>query len=371
MKDLKEADITRILETIPHPGPDAGSGNILETGIVQSIDIQDSGEGYEVVCVLEVRPEYGTAMEDLRQQVEGAIARIDRVSKALVVLTAEKKAKETGSSLKQDKPLAPDVKHIIAVASGKGGVGKSTVAINLAAALAKLGQKAGILDADIYGPSVPLLSGLQGRKPDFRKDDERIVPLEAHGLKVMSIGFMVDGEAPMIWRGPMVQSAIVQMLRDVDWGGLDYLIVDMPPGTGDAQLAMAQKVPMSGAVIVTTPQDLSLIDARKAVGMFEKVAVPILGIIENMSYFLCPHCGERSEIFGHGGGRNEAQKANHEFLGEIPLNAHIRALADSGQPLVYADPENIHADIFLEISSSVIAGLAVKKPRPFPRIVFE
>ncbi len=231
---------------------------------------------------------------------------------------------------------------IIAVASGKGGVGKSTTALNLALGLRDLGLRVGVLDADIYGPSMPKLTGIR-EKPQLN-DAKRMIPIKRFGLAVMSIGFLVEEETPMIWRGPMVMSAITQMLREVEWGTLDVMVVDMPPGTGDAQLTLAQQVPLKGAIIVSTPQDLALIDARRGLAMFTRVNVPVLGIVENMSYFQCPHCGTRSDIFGHGGARREAEKLGVAFLGEVPLHMDIRATSDAGTPLVDSEPKSEHAD---------------------------
>jgi ATP-binding protein involved in chromosome partitioning len=261
------------------------------------------------------------------------------------------------------------VKNIIAVASGKGGVGKSTVSANLALGLAKLGMKVGILDADIYGPSLPKLFGLHG-KPQI--DENKIMqPLEAHGLKVMSIGFLVEEETPMIWRGPMVMSALQQMMREVNWGDLDVLVVDMPPGTGDAQLTMAQAVPLAGAVIVSTPQDLALIDARRGISMFKRVEVPILGIVENMSFFVCPHCGTRSDIFGHGGARHEAERLDVPFLGEVPLHIDIRTLSDAGTPVIVAAADSPHAAAFMTIANGVKQALEGGSVKAAPRFVVE
>ena len=259
---------------------------------------------------------------------------------------------------------------MIAVASGKGGVGKSTTAANLALGLKALGLKVGLLDADIYGPSMPKLLGIHG-KP--RLLENRILePMEAYGLKVMSIGFLVEEEAAMIWRGPMVMSAITQMLREVAWGDLDVLVVDMPPGTGDAQLTMAQATPLAGAVIVSTPQDLALIDARRGVSMFKRVEIPILGIVENMATFVCPHCGQASHIFGHGGAREEAKRLGVPFLGEVPLNMTIRELSDAGRPVVVADPEGPHATIYKDMAQQVWASLSGgAAAKPAPRIVIE
>jgi ATP-binding protein involved in chromosome partitioning len=263
----------------------------------------------------------------------------------------------------------PGVTHIIAVASGKGGVGKSTTAANLALALAALGHKVGLLDADIYGPSQPRLMGISG-KPQS-PDGKRLNPMENHGIKVMSIGFMVAEDTPMIWRGPMVMGALTQLLRDVNWAPLDVLVCDLPPGTGDAQLTMAQNVPLSGAVIVSTPQDIALIDAKKGLNMFRKVDVPVLGIIENMSYFCCPNCGHRSEIFAHGGAQREAERGGVDFLGEIPLDIAIRETSDGGRPIVVNDPQSPHAAAYRDIAKRVWDKLQGGTGRAAPRIVIQ
>lgn len=292
------------------------------------------GDKGDVQLVVNVDPALGTAMETLRQSLLTNLQNLKGVSDVQVILTAERApppplhAKEapTRSPSKIDLP----VPIVIAVASGKGGVGKSTVAANLAASMAAQGLRVGLLDADIYGPSQPLLFGLQGEKPEQR--DDLIMPPTAHGVRVMSIGFMVDAEAPMIWRGPMVQSALIQLLRDVDWTGLDVLLLDLPPGTGDTQLTLAQKVALTGAVIVSTPQDLALADARKGIAMFEQVNIPILGLIENMAMFCCPHCGTESAIFGHGGAKAAAAAKSIPFLGEIPLHPDLRFWSDAGTP---------------------------------------
>ncbi len=262
----------------------------------------------------------------------------------------------------------PGVAAIIAVASGKGGVGKSTVAVNLALGLRDLGLKVGILDADIYGPSLPKLLAIRERPQTV--GGTRLKPIVRHGIPVMSIGFLVEEETPMIWRGPMVMSALTQMLREVEWGTLDVMVVDMPPGTGDAQLTMAQQVPLKGAVIVSTPQDLALIDARRGIAMFRRVNVPVLGIIENMSTFICPHCGTRSDIFGHGGARHEAERLHVPFLGEVPLAIDIREKSDSGAPVVAAEPDGAHAKTFRDIAARVREGLRAES-RPAPKIVIE
>jgi ATP-binding protein involved in chromosome partitioning len=264
----------------------------------------------------------------------------------------------------------PGVAAIIAVASGKGGVGKSTTAVNLALGLSALGLKVGILDADIYGPSLPKLLAIRERPQTL--GGTRLKPITRYGLTVMSIGFLIDEETAMIWRGPMVISALTQMLREVEWGTLDVMVVDMPPGTGDAQLTMAQQVPLKGAVIVSTPQDLALIDARRGVSMFKRVNVPVLGIVENMSYFLCPRCGTRSDIFGHGGARHEAERLGVPFLGEVPLHMAIREKSDAGLPVVATEPDSPHAQIYREIAAKVrdqIRGVGIA--RAAPKIVIE
>jgi ATP-binding protein involved in chromosome partitioning len=320
------------------------------------------------------------AWEAVRKRAEEVVRAIPGVKSALVALTAERKA---GAAPSRPAPTAagapgphgeatvgvPGVEAIIAVASGKGGVGKSTTAVNLALGLATLGLKTGILDADIYGPSLPKLLAIKDR-PQRVGNTTRIKPISRYGLTVMSIGFLVDEETPMIWRGPMVISALTQMLREVEWGTLDVMVVDMPPGTGDAQLTMAQQVPLKGAVIVSTPQDLALVDARRGIAMFRRVNVPVLGVVENMSYFECPQCGTRSDIFGHGGARHEAERLGVPFLGEVPLHMTIREKSDAGLPVVATEPDGPHAKAYCEIAARVRDQL--KGPgRSAPRIVIE
>ncbi|MGB4056978.1 MAG: Mrp/NBP35 family ATP-binding protein [Alphaproteobacteria bacterium] len=347
MGDVLQKEVLEALRRVNDPGrgPD-----IVSLGMVTGLQVTADGH---VIFMIEVDPARGSKLEPMRQAAEKAAASVRGVKKVTAVLTAQKPPANDPHGMDKNPRLELPIKNIIAVASGKGGVGKSTVALNLAVALAKAGKRTGLLDADIYGPSVPKMSGLEGQKPE-QGVDGKLIPLEAFGLKVMSIGFMLDNEAPLVWRGPMVQTAVYQMLRDVAWGTdqepLDVLIVDMPPGTGDAQLTLAQKVPVTGAVIVSTPQDIALIDARKAVGMFEKVGVKILGIIENMSTHVCSNCGHEEHIFGHGGARKEAEKLGVPFLGEIPLDIAIREGSDAGRPVA--------GNVFSQISEIVIASVA-------------
>lgn len=321
-----------------------------------------------------------SAKEPLRRQAEEAVRRLPGVLSATVVLTAETpapssasrpaaRAERSGGS--GDRNILRGIartRAIVAVASGKGGVGKSTVAVNLAYALARLGRSVGLLDADIYGPSVPRMVG-ENRQPE--SDGKMLRPIEAGGVKTMSIGYLVDEDRAMVWRGPMVVSAITQMLGDVDWGPLDILVVDMPPGTGDAQLTMAQKVPLAGAVIVSTPQDIALVDARKGIAMFRKVEVPVLGLVENMSHFICPHCGESSEIFGAGGVARTAGELGIEQLGAIPLDPMIRETSDAGAPIVASKPDSPQAQAFLDLAARVDALVADGRQPAAPNIVVE
>ena len=350
-----------------------------------------------VFVSLEVEASRAAEAEPLRAAVERTVSGLPGVGKAFVTLTSPSKGARPGpapqphahdhahhghshapapSPAPGPKAQAartaqgiPGVKTIVAVASGKGGVGKSTTSANLALALRNLGQRVAVLDADIYGPSMPRLFGLK-QKPEV-VEGKTMRPLEAFGLKVMSIGFLVEEETPMIWRGPMVMSAITQMLREVAWGEVDIMIVDMPPGTGDAQLTMAQSVPLAGSVIVSTPQDLALIDARRGIAMFRRTEVPILGIVENMSTFVCPHCGTRTDIFSHGGARHEAERLGVPYLGEVPLALPIRETSDAGRPIVVADPQGPHAQAYAEIARRLMATLQGARSRPAPRIVTE
>lgn len=351
---ISEEQILEALSAVMDGGQD-----IVSKGMVQGLQVQD---GHVVMAVV-VPPQVGAQAEPIRKEAEKVVHSLDGVLSATVVLTAETEGgaasaqsqpahgHDHGAAPAADAPMLPGVKAIIAVASGKGGVGKSTSAVNLALALKAQGLTVGLLDADIYGPSQPRMLGISGEPQS--PDGTTLEPLEGHGIKCMSMGFLVDEETPIIWRGPMVQSALLQMMRDINWGSLDVMIVDMPPGTGDAQLTMAQQVPLTGAVIISTPQDIALLDARKGLNMFRQVDVPVLGIVENMSYFECPHCGEHTNIFSHGGAKKEAETVGMEFLGEIPLDIEIRETSDSGNPIVVSNPESAHAKAYMAIAKRV------------------
>jgi ATP-binding protein involved in chromosome partitioning len=363
-------------------GPDGSP--ITGTGKLSDVVVSDGKVFFSITVDAGLVPQW----EPVRKAAEAAVKSIPGVKSAMVALTGERApgaaraapppARPQGGghghahAPRGERPVQgpPGVAAIVAVASGKGGVGKSTTAVNLALGLRDLGLKVGVLDADIYGPSVPKLLAIRGRPETL--GGNRLKPMTGYGLTVMSIGFLVAEDTPMIWRGPMVMSALTQMLREVEWGNLDVMIVDMPPGTGDAQLTMAQQVPLAGAVIVSTPQDLALIDARRGVEMFKRVNVPVLGVIENMSFFVCPKCGERHDIFGHGGAHAEADKLGVPFLGEIPLHMAIRETSDAGRPVVATDPDGPHAKAYREIAARVRDQLKGKGAgRAAPKIVIE
>ena len=409
---VTQAQVLEALKRVK--GPDL-SGNIVDLGLVSEVLLRDSKAYFSIT----VPAERAEELEPLRQAAEKVVRDLPGIAGVTAVLTAdatgqqrrpaaagagpraaapesrrvqEARARMEGggghahshshahSHAPAQRPAGPagqaqggarrasgvpGIKHLIAVASGKGGVGKSTTAVNLALAFQANGLKAGILDADVYGPSQPKLLGLTGR-PEVGEGN-KLTPMVGWGLKCMSMGFMVDEATPVIWRGPMVVQALTQMLRDVDWGELDVLVIDMPPGTGDVQLTMAQQVPLSGAVIVSTPQDLALIDARKGLNMFRRTDIPVLGIIENMSYFVCSKCGERHEIFGHGGAEEEARKLGVPFLGAVPLHVDIRRRSDAGEPIVASDPASLHAQVFAEIAAKAWAEIqAAEGKRPEP-----
>ncbi|PPR63973.1 MAG: Iron-sulfur cluster carrier protein [Alphaproteobacteria bacterium MarineAlpha3_Bin3] len=342
--------------------PDSGK-DIVSAGMIRGLQTKDG----HVAFAIEVDPDKGAGREPLRKEAEEVVHDLGGVISATVVLTADRSAQGPGQGQPSPsgKPpldhggapggptpaLLPGVAAIVAVASGKGGVGKSTTAVNLALGLAAGGHKTGLLDADIYGPSMPRMMGITGQPSS--SDGTTLAAMENYGIKVMSMGFLVEEDTPMIWRGPMVQSALEQMMRDVSWGELDIMVVDMPPGTGDIHLTLAQKVPLTGAVIISTPQDIALMDARKGLNMFRKVGVPVFGLIENMSYFTCPKCGERSEIFSHGGAKIEADRLGIDFLGEIPLDIIIRETSDGGRPIVVSEPESEHALTYRAIADKV------------------
>jgi ATP-binding protein involved in chromosome partitioning len=327
---------------------DSGTGglDVVARDWVKDILIKDG----HVTFTLDVPAKLGPHLEPVRTAAEKTVHALPGVLTVTAVLTAQsEKPAAAPQAQKRDRIELPTVKYILAVASGKGGVGKSTTAANLALAFAKLGHRVAIFDADIFGPSMPRMLGLSGQKPIL--DGKAVLPLEAHGVKVMSIGFMIAEDNPIIWRGPMVMGALEQMLRDVKWGDIDVMVVDMPPGTGDTQLTMSQRVPLAGAVIVSTPQDIALLDARKGLNMFRRVEVPILGLIENMSYYVCTNCGHREDIFDHGGAKRTADELDAEFLGEIPLDIKIRATSDGGTPIVVTDPDGAHARAYLAIAA--------------------
>ena len=374
---VTKEQVMAALARVPVPG----GTHLTEARVLSDIVVSDGKVFFSItVDAADVQ-----AWEPVRKAAEAAVRAIPDVQSALVALTAERSpgtagrapppsaAPPAGQAHPGDKvqPGVPGIDAFIAVASGKGGVGKSTTAVNLALGLRDLGLKVGMLDADIYGPSLPKLLAIK-EKPQT-VGGNKLKPIERYGLTVMSIGFLIDEETPMIWRGPMVMSAITQMLREVEWGKLDIMVVDMPPGTGDAQLTMAQQVPLKGAVIVSTPQDLALIDARRGIAMFKRVNVPVLGVVENMSYFLCPHCGTRSDIFSHGGAQHEAERLGVPFLGEVPLHMTIREKSDSGLPVVATMPDGEHAKIYRDIAARVLAQLkgGAEAGRTAPKIVIE
>ena len=372
---MNRDDILKALDQVIDP---VSGRSIVQQNMVAGLVLRDNNVGF----ALEVPPTQGPGAEPLRAAAEKAVRALPGVLSVTAVLTAHQDSSpEDGAPHSHARRPAPPqprqppappqgipgVGQIIAVASGKGGVGKSTVAVNLALGLVRQGLKVGLLDADIYGPSVPRLLGIT-QKPD--SDGKKLRPIEKFGLKTMSIGFLVKEDEAMIWRGPMVQSALTQMMADVSWAPLDVLVLDMPPGTGDAQLTIAQRVPLKGAVIVSTPQDIALIDARKGIAMFQKTQVPILGVVENMSVFVCPDCGHAHHIFGHGGARETAEKLGVPFLGEIPLVAKVRELSDAGTPVMVTDPDGPEAKAFLAVAEKVAASLKTAE-RPAPKMVFE
>jgi ATP-binding protein involved in chromosome partitioning len=346
-----ESAVWDALKAVKFPGM---SRDIVSFGFVHQV----KAEAGSVVVDLQMSTHNPAAGEKVREEVERTLRALPGVAAVRVNMNVVKppaREEATSKAIAQDTSLIPEVRHVVAVASGKGGVGKSTVAANLAVTLAQLGHRVGLLDSDIYGPSVPTMFGIT-QKP--RVVGNRIFPFEKYGLRLMSLGFILETDTPVIWRGPMVMRAIEQMLGDVEWGALDYLILDLPPGTGDAQLTVTQRIQLAGAVIVTTPQDVALIDARKGLAMFRKVNVPVIGIVENMSTFICPHCGHATDIFKRDGGRKTADLLGTAFLGSIPLDPQIVLGGDAGVPITVADPKGPHGDAFRHVAEAVVAEVA-------------
>jgi ATP-binding protein involved in chromosome partitioning len=346
LPSVHERDVIRTIRRIKDPDSDK---DLISLGRVKELTVR-GGEISFKVLVDPARPLSEAVLKDLR----GLLEELDGVEK--VAISLQQQAGVAGGPAKRPAPAQPipGVDHVLAVASGKGGVGKSTVAVNLALAMAAEGYHVGILDADIYGPSLPTMMGLKGVQPVVV--EKRIQPIEKYGVRVMSLGFLVEEDTPMVWRGPMVHSAVTQFLREVDWGRIDWLVVDMPPGTGDAHLTLTQGVPLDGAVIVTTPQDIALIDARKGLRMFDKVGTRVLGIVENMGTFVCPDCGAEHEIFSRGGGRATAERYGVPFLGTIPLHQDVAPSGDGGDPIVHSAPDSPIAARFREIARRILSG---------------
>jgi ATP-binding protein involved in chromosome partitioning len=345
MARVNEADVMRALSTVKDP--DLGR-DLVSLGMIEAVAIKGDAVSFTVVLTTPACPLKGKIENDCRQ----AVLAVPGVREVAIKMDARVVASRPG----QGKQNLPNIKNIVAVASGKGGVGKTTVAVNLALALSEMGARVGIIDADITGPNVPMMIGASGEP---RARDNKILPLQAYGVKVISIAFFVPEGQPVIWRGPMVTGAIQQFFNDVDWGELDYLIVDLPPGTGDASLSLAQLIPLSGVVIVSTPQDVALLDATKSLAMFQKLMAPILGLVENMSYFVCPHCGERVDLFGYGGAERAAEELSVPFLGRIPINPEIRQGGDQGVPILRGNPECAESEAFREVARQVAQRISI------------
>ena len=350
--ELTEERVLEALKTVRFPGL---SRDIVSFGFVKDLSVG----GGNVSLRLEIMTESAAAAEEIKRDATEKIRSLPGVHAVTIRLEVKSPASASPRGAPVGPPsevrILPEVRYTIAVASGKGGVGKSTVAANLALALERVGYRVGLMDSDIYGPSQQMMMGID-EKP-YVNESNQIVPVERYGVKVMSLGFLMDVDQPVIWRGPMVMKAVEQFLQDVAWGPLDFLVIDLPPGTGDAQLTLTQKIHLSGAVIVTTPQDVSLIDARKGLAMFQKVNVPVLGIVENMSYYVCPECGHRDEIFKHGGGRRTAEQLRVPFLGEIPLDPRVTIGGDSGRPIVAGEPKSAVTEAYLRIADQVASAV--------------
>ena len=353
MKVVTENEVTEILASVIVPDK---NDNVINLGLISGIVVKDR----MVHIMVETTQKRAPIMEEVRKECEKLAGNIPSIINATAVLTEERETTKVNENPNPKLDLTEDerrikskgVSSIIAVASGKGGVGKSTTSVNIALALSRLGKKVGIMDADIYGPSIPRMMGITGQPRS--EDGTTLIPMENYDVKCMSMGFMVPEEEPTIWRGPMVMSALEQMLRDVEWAPLDILVVDMPPGTGDAQLTMAQGTELAGAIIVSTPQDIALLDARKGLNMFRQVEVPIIGLIENMSYYICPKCGDEAHIFDNGGAKKTAEKYGCTFLGEIPLDKEIRTTSDAGRPIVVSKTSSPHTKAYMDIAAKVI-----------------
>jgi len=341
-------ELLEALKQVKYPG---FSRDIVAFGIVKDIEVGGTG----VTVQLALSTDNAEIVAQIRQGVIDTLTPLVRVPIEVII------QRPAVTAPRRSKPEMPGIQYVVAIASGKGGVGKSTVAVNLALALSAIGQRVGVLDADVYGPSVPLMLGIKERPKST--EDKHLLPITKYGLKVMSMGFLVPDGHAVVWRGPMIDKLLTEFIKNVEWGELDVLIVDLPPGTGDAQLTMVQKTPLSGGVIVTTPQDVALLDVRRGVKMFEEVHVPVLGVIENMSYHICSRCGHRAEIFSHGGGARMAEQFSVPFLGEIPLVQEIRTDGDSGTPLVVANPNHLQSQVFLHIAEQVVAQLEEKAAR--------
>jgi ATP-binding protein involved in chromosome partitioning len=359
---LTEQTVLEALRTVKDPG---SQQDVVALGLVRDLTVRDG----EVSFTLAFTTQPPAAKAVLHSSASRVVGQLPGVSRVQVRMAGAPAAQGAGRAAAATPPgrgdLIPQVKHTVAVSSGKGGVGKSTVAVNLAVALRGLGGGVGIIDADVYGPDVPLMLGTRDR-PGMLAN--RILPVEAHGLKMMSIGLLVSDREPLVWRGPMIHSFIQQTLRDVEWGPLDYLVFDMPPGTGDAQLSLSQVIPLGGVVMVTTPQDVALLDVRKAIGMFQRLNVPILGVVENMSYFVCPHCGERTSIFGDTGGRRLAEEYGVPLLAQLPLDPETRVGGDLGVPITLRQPQSAQAAAFRELARAVARRLDEAVPGPLPAI---